>query len=177
MPGSSHYDRVKARYEQHIVLENDEHAVSKIFRHTLADIFTLFIAEIWYAKVRETYQLHVVNVDKEKQKEAEKEEKFKAYYIGKTKKQLILDFGLPDYTEDDGEGGKILTYENSIGHSNTSRSGAAFFRYSSNTKTEDFETKKRMWFAVDKNNIIYAVGFRTKYGNRVKRYKLEKNKQ
>ena len=87
-PNSSYYERVKARYEQHIVLENDEHAGAKIFRHTLADIFTLCFAEIWYSKVRETYYLYVVKVDEARKRAAKEEAIFKQSYIGKKRKEI-----------------------------------------------------------------------------------------
>lgn len=104
-----------------------------------------------------------------KQKQIEEENRIRKYYIGRTRKQLIIDYGSPDSTEDDGDGGKILTYENSVSYSDR-RFGVILPRM----KGKSYVTVRKMWFAIDKNNIIYSVGFRTKMHDGSVRYIKEK---
>lgn len=164
VPGSTWLERVQARYEQNIILDDDPDLAWKICKHTLVDISTLGFAEIWYAKVRSSYKL----VEKFRQAEAERvkaEELFKKKYTGKKRIDIIREFGNPDNTEPDGEGGKIMTYENAV---NQSGILAPVYQnvLAANRNARDlhsrFVEQKRIWFALDKNNIVYAVGFRTK---------------
>lgn len=163
-PGSTYLERVQARYEQNIILEDDPDLAWKICKHALVDVSTLFFAEIWYARVRSSYKL----VEKFRQEEADRikaEQEFKKKYTGKKRIEIIREFGLPDMTEPDGEGGKIMTYENAV-----DQSGILAPVYQNVMATNrnarqvhsTFVEQKRVWFALDANNIVYAVGFRTK---------------
>lgn len=164
VPGSTYLERVQARYEQNIILDDDPDLAWKICKHALVDISTLGFAEIWYAKVRSSYKL-VEKFRKAEEDRINAEEVFKKKYIGKKRIDIIREFGSPDCTEPDGEGGKIITYENAANQSGilapvyqnvmATNRDARYLR-------SHFIEQKRVWFALDKNNVIYAVGFRTK---------------
>ena len=102
-PGSTNEERIVARYEQNIILEDDDpQKFKKICKHTLADISTLLFAEIWYAKVRKSYnELKLLE---------KKEEDFRNFYIGKTREEIIRDFGAPEKVYQDSTIGEILVY-------------------------------------------------------------------
>lgn len=164
VPGSTYLERVQARYEQNIILEDDPELGWKICKHALVDVSTLFIAEIWYARVRSSYKL----VEKFRQEEADHakaEQEFKKRYTGKKRIEIIREFGIPDTTEPDGEGGRIMTYENAVDQNGTLSpvyQNVMATNRNARSVHSTFVEQKRIWFALDKENIVYAVGFRTK---------------
>ncbi len=164
IPGSTYLEKVKARYEQNIIMENDPDLGWKICKHAIVDVSTLFFAEIWYANVRSSYKL-VEKFNQEEDDRIKAEDKFKKTYIGKKRIEIIREFGLPDSTLDDGEGGRVMTYENAIDQSGIL---APIYQHTMATNRNarhvrsTYVEQKRVWFALDGNQRVYAVGFRTK---------------
>ena len=162
-PGASKADIWKIRYDNVYLTDDDSFGLAtwKVSKHVFWDVFTLCFAEIEYARIRRNHYYWLgVAIREKKQKDADEQlRQFCKTLWGKKRTAAIAAFGPNDEEKTDGEGGKILTWEQNVETLNA-RGFINLWTPSVTMSTRRTIKTERyiIWFSVDKNGIIYGSG-------------------
>jgi len=155
----------RARYEQNIILEEDDFGTTtwKATKHALWDIFTLFFAEIHYGRIRYNYGYYAaearqreLKVIDQKNRAAQLQDDFKGKHYG----EVLAAFGPPDRIQNDDMGGRMLIYEDSVDRLQTRFSVYVGPAHTESGGTYDSHTEQKIvWFYVA-DSVVRAAGIR-----------------
>jgi hypothetical protein len=150
--GMTDDEKIIARYEQQVK--------GRWLKRPFIDFISLGFAEIWYQHATSSYDGVMEHL--RRQAEAERRwQEWRQAQIGRTRSELQAELGIPDADEPDGDGGRVLTWENSSAVGGVSLHGNSWVgvtgvSWGSNTTIE------RLYAIVDSVGKVKAVNRREK---------------
>jgi hypothetical protein len=88
-------------------------------------------------------------------------QKWRVEQVGKTRRQLIQELGLPDADEPDGSGGCVLTWEDSLHSGGLALHGNAWVGLTG-VSWRSSNITQRLWANLDSDGKVTKIGRRTK---------------